>query len=105
MRRAAPAPGSVAPPTRSPEGAPRASVPDPPRHEQGRSRTRLVTRSRRSPVAPHAGNGLPPAASWEDHILPPTEPAESPAEAPLTPAQLPELAHVDTTLTGEVAGR
>lgn len=44
---------------------------------------------------------------WEDHILPspPTEPAESPAEAPLTPAQLPELAHVDTTLTGEVAGR
>ncbi|WP_406102282.1 hypothetical protein [Streptomyces canus] len=44
---------------------------------------------------------------WEDHILPspPTEPAESPAEAPLTPAQLPELARVDTTLTGEVAGR
>lgn len=46
---------------------------------------------------------------WEDHILPPpTEPAESPAEAPLTPvapAQLPELAHVDTALTGEVAGR
>jgi len=46
---------------------------------------------------------------WEDHILPPsTEPAESPAEAPLTPvapAQLPELARVDTALTGEVAGR
>ena len=43
---------------------------------------------------------------WEDHILPPsTEPAESPAEAPLTPAQLPELARVDTALTREVAGR
>jgi hypothetical protein len=47
---------------------------------------------------------------WEDHILPspPTEPTESPAEAPLAPAppaQLPELARVDTTLTGEVAGR
>lgn len=50
---------------------------------------------------------------WEDHILPPStkpaeSPAESPAEAPLTPAspaQLPELARVDTTLTGEVAGR
>jgi len=43
---------------------------------------------------------------WEDHILPPsTEPAESPAEAPLTPAQLPELARVDTALTEEVAGR
>jgi len=39
---------------------------------------------------------------WEDHILPPsTEPAESPAEAPLTPAQLPELARVDTALTEE----
>lgn len=70
VRRAAPAPGSVAPPTRSPEGAPRASCRDPPRHEQSRSRTRLVTRSRRSPDAPHAGNDLPPAASWEDHILP-----------------------------------
>ncbi|MDH6436088.1 hypothetical protein M2158_004628 [Streptomyces sp. SAI-144] len=47
---------------------------------------------------------------WEDHILPspPTESAESPAKAQLTPAppaQLPELARVDTTLTGEVAGR
>lgn len=47
---------------------------------------------------------------WEDYILPPspTEPAEPPAEAPLTPAapaQLPELARVDTALTGEVAGR
>ncbi|MFI8228757.1 hypothetical protein ACIGDI_08000 [Streptomyces sp. NPDC085900] len=47
---------------------------------------------------------------WEDHILPslPTEPAESPAEAPLAsaaPAQLPEPAHVGTTLTGEVARR
>ncbi|WP_266393653.1 hypothetical protein [Streptomyces canus] len=44
---------------------------------------------------------------WEDRILPspPTEPAESPVETPLTPAQFPELAHVDTTLTREVAGR
>ncbi|MFE7170266.1 hypothetical protein [Streptomyces sp. NPDC057616] len=46
---------------------------------------------------------------WEDRILPPsTEPAESPAETPLTPAapaQLPELARVDTALTREVAER
>ncbi|SDM76179.1 hypothetical protein SAMN04487981_102498 [Streptomyces sp. cf386] len=47
---------------------------------------------------------------WEDHILPtpPTEPAEAPAEAqftPAAPARLPQLPHVDSSLTREVAGR
>ena len=47
---------------------------------------------------------------WEDHVLPapPAVPVEAPAEAPFVPAapaQLAELARVDTTLTREAAGR
>ncbi|MCZ4509076.1 hypothetical protein O3Q52_12845 [Streptomyces sp. ActVer] len=45
---------------------------------------------------------------WEDHVLPPVEPAEAPVEAPFTPpapAQLPELPGVEAALTRGVAGR